>query len=259
MPAFTPEKKRLCSIADVGGCSDTGRPPPAVNRGGTMIVAKRKPFEEIKDLLKGYKKVLNVGCGTCVAVCLAGGEKEVAILNAEMDMARRLEEDPIEMGAFTVERQCDREYLEALDSMVDDYDAILSMACGAGIQFVAERYPHKPVLPAVDTTFIGVNQDVGWYEERCRSCSSCLLGLTGGICPVTMCAKGLYNGPCGGTNKGSCEVNKEQPCAWQMIYERLAKQGRLDCILEITPPMEWQNQVPRTVVQPGYRKPEKAA
>lgn len=224
-----------------------------------MIVAKRKPIEEIRGLLKGYKKVLNVGCGTCVAVCLVGGEKEVEVLNAQLDMAARLEGKPVEFGAFTVERQCDREYLEALDNLVPQYDAVLSMACGAGIQFVAERYPEKPVFPAVDTTFIGVNQDVGWYEERCRSCSSCVLGLTGGICPVTMCAKGLYNGPCGGTNKGSCEIDKDQPCAWYMIYERLKKQGRLDCILEIKPILDWQNQVPRTVIQPGYKKPEEAA
>lgn len=223
-----------------------------------MIVAKRKPFNEIKNLIKGYRKVLNVGCGTCVAVCLAGGEKEVAILNAELDMARRLEDNPVDMGAITVERQCDREYLEALDSMVGKYDALLSMACGAGIQFLAEKYPAKPVLPAVDTMFIGVNQAVGWYEERCRSCSSCVLGLTGGICPVTMCAKSLYNGPCGSTYKGGCEIDKDQPCAWCMIYERLKAQNRLDCITEIAPPFDWQNQTPRTVVQPGYKKPEKA-
>jgi hypothetical protein len=224
-----------------------------------MIVAKRKSFDEIKNFLKGYKKVLNVGCGTCVAVCLAGGEKEVSVLNAELDMAGKLEDHPIEIAGITVERQCDREYLEALDSVVDQYDAILSMACGAGIQFLAERYPDKPVFPAVDTTFIGVNQDVGWYEERCRSCSSCVLGMTGGICPVTMCAKGLYNGPCGGTNKGSCEINKDQPCAWYLIHERLSRQGRLDLITKVTPIQDWANQVPRTVIQPGYKPTKKAA
>lgn len=224
-----------------------------------MIVAKRKPFDEIKSLIQGYKKILNVGCGTCVAVCLTGGEKEVSVLNAEIDMARKLDNDPIEIDGFTIERQCDREYLQALDTKVDQYEALLSMACGAEIQFLAERYPHIPVLPAVDTTFIGVNQDVGWYEERCRSCSSCVLGWTGGICPVTMCAKGLYNGPCGGTNRGSCEIDPEQPCAWYMIYERLKKQNRLECIMKLAPPSEWANQVPRTLIQPGYKKPEKKA
>jgi ferredoxin len=221
-----------------------------------MIVAKRKPFDEIKDFLKDYKKVLTAGCGTCVAVCLAGGEKEVSVLNAELDMARKLDENPIELGAITIERQCDREYLEALDSMVGDYEAILSMACGAGIQFLAERYPEIPVFPGVDTSFIGVNQDVGWYEERCRSCNSCVLAMTGGICPVTMCAKGLYNGPCGGTNQGSCEINKDQPCAWYQIYERLSNQDRLDNILDFTPVQDWENQIPRTVIQPGYKASE---
>jgi len=223
-----------------------------------MIVAKRKPFEEIKESIKGYKKVLNVGCGTCVAVCLTGGEKEVGVLNAEIEMARKMDDNPIQIDAATIERQCDREFLEALDGEAGEYEAILSMACGAGIQFLAERFPEIPVVPMVDTTFIGINQDVGWYEERCRSCSSCVLGLTGGICPVTMCAKGLYNGPCGGTNKGNCEISKDQPCAWYMIYERLAKQGRLDLIQEIKPPVEHMDQVPRSLVQPGYKKPEES-
>jgi ferredoxin len=223
-----------------------------------MIVAERKPFEEIKEMLKDYKKVLNVGCGTCVAVCLTGGEKEVDVLNAELDMARKLDEDPIELGAATVERQCDREYLEALDDKIGDYEAILSMACGAGIQFLAERFPDMPVLPAVDTTFIGINQDVGWYEERCRSCSACVLAWTGGICPVTMCAKGLYNGPCGGTDRGKCEISQEQPCAWFEIYGRLAGQGRLDLIKRYYAIVPWQNQKPRTLIQPGYKKPEQA-
>ena len=219
-----------------------------------MIVAKRKPFDELKDMLKDYKKVLNVGCATCVAVCLAGGEKEVAVLNSELEMARKLDDNPIELGAITLERQCDMEYLEELDNMVDDYDAIMSMACGVGIQFLAERFPEKPVIPGVDTTGMSANKAVGWYEERCRSCGRCVLGITGGICPVTMCAKGLYNGPCGGTNDGNCEISDDQPCAWFRIYERLEKQGRLDQIIEFTPAVDWNDQVPRTLIQPGYEK-----
>jgi len=222
-----------------------------------MIVAKRKPFDEIMQMIKDYRRVLPVGCGTCEAVCLAGGEKEVAVLNTELDMARKLADNPIELGTRTVERQCDREYLAELDGMVDHYDAVVSLACGVGIQFLAERFPHKPVFPGVDTTGLAVNQAVGWYEERCRSCGKCVLGMTGGICPVTMCAKGLYNGPCGGTNKGSCEIHKDQPCAWYRIWERLKGQGRLDLILEIQEPNDWRDQVPRSLVQPGYQKPDK--
>ena len=222
-----------------------------------MIVARRKPFEELMNQLKDYKKVLNVGCGTCVAVCLVGGEKEVAVLNAELDMARKMADNPMEIDGITLERQCDREYLAELDTIAKNYDAMISMACGVGVQFLAERFPDIPVFPAVDTSGLAVNQAVGWYEERCRSCESCVLGQTGGICPVTMCAKGLYNGPCGGTNQRSCEIHPDQPCAWYMIYERLEKQGRLDCIMENVPPQDWKNQVPRTLVQPGYKKEEK--
>ncbi len=223
-----------------------------------MIVAKRKPFEEITEMLQGYKKVLNVGCGTCVSVCLVGGEKEVSVLNAEIDMARKLADDPVQIDGITIERQCDREYLALLDDKVNGHDAIMSMACGVGIQFLAERFPRIPVFPAVDTSGLAVNQAVGWYEERCRSCQSCVLAWTGGICPVTMCAKGLYNGPCGGTNKGMCEISQDQPCAWHMIYERLRDQGRLDHIKKIKAASEWQDQVPRTLIQPGYKKPETA-
>lgn len=217
-----------------------------------MIVAKRKPLEEIKASVQDYSRVLTVGCGTCVAVCLAGGEKEVASLNAELSMARKVEKSPIELGAVTIERQCDREFLAELDETVPGYEAVVSMACGVGVQFLADRFPHLPVFPGVDTTFMGANQDVGWYEERCRGCGTCVLAYTAGICPVTTCSKGLFNGPCGGTNQGSCEVNPDTPCAWQLIYERLELQNRVANIMPIFPAQEWQNQVPRTVVQPGY-------
>ena len=106
-----------------------------------MIIAERKPFDEIKTMLKDYKKVLTVGCGTCVAVCLAGGEKEVGILNAELSMARKIDGNPIELGATTLERQCDMEFLDELENVVDEYDALLSMACGAGIQFWRKDIP----------------------------------------------------------------------------------------------------------------------
>lgn len=223
-----------------------------------MIVANRKPFAEIKEMLQGYTKVLNIGCGTCVSVCLTGGEKEVDLLNTELEMARRLDDDPIDIHGHTIERQCDREYLAELDAIIEEgkFDALLSMACGVGIQFLAERYPLIPTFPAVDTSGLAVNQAVGWYEERCRSCSECVLGFTGGICPITLCAKGLLNGPCGGTNLGNCEISNEQPCAWHRIYHRLKGQDRLDAIKNINVTRGWKDQAPRDLLQPGYKKPE---
>ncbi|WP_419176109.1 methylenetetrahydrofolate reductase C-terminal domain-containing protein [Desulfosediminicola sp.] len=226
-----------------------------------MIVANRKPFAEIKEMLEGYTKVLNVGCGTCVSVCLTGGEKEVEILNTELEMARRLDDNPIDIHGHTIERQCDREYLAELDEKIaeGEFDALMSMACGVGIQFLAERYPDIPTFPAVDTSGLAVNQAVGWYEERCRSCSQCVLGFTGGICPITLCAKGLLNGPCGGTNMGNCEISNDQPCAWFRIYERLKGQDRLDAIKSINVTRGWKDQSPRDLLQPGYKKPESMA
>jgi hypothetical protein len=218
-----------------------------------MVIADIKPLDEIKAMLKGYGRVLNVGCGGCVAVCLAGGQKEVDNLNLRLSLSFKGEAVPFSIDGYTVERQCEVPFLAELDRMVKSYDALLSMACGAGIQFLAERFPDKPVFPAVNTTFVGVNKDVGWYEERCKCCGDCVLDMTGGICPVTMCAKSLFNGPCGGPKDGHCEVSNDIPCAWVNIYERLKAQGRLDNIQKIYAPREWRDQVQGSVVLEEYR------
>ncbi|MDD2388814.1 MAG: methylenetetrahydrofolate reductase C-terminal domain-containing protein [Desulfobacterales bacterium] len=219
-----------------------------------MIVVQRKPFDEIRDMIHGFGRVLIVGCGTCSTVCHAGGEAQVAVLSAQLEMASRLAGQPMEPVSVTVERQCDRAFFTQLDTLADASDAILSMGCGAGIQLLAEAYPHKPVFPAVDTRFVGITREDGWYEERCRCCGRCMLGLTAGVCPITMCAKKMLNGPCGGVMNGACEVHPDLPCAWQIIYDRLRLQGRLDCLEPIIPPVDWMDQVPASVVQPGFRK-----
>jgi ferredoxin len=219
-----------------------------------MIVGERKPLEEIKDMIKGYRKVLNVGCGGCTSICLAGGQKEVDILNTELRKSLKSDTVAIQIDGFTIERQCNADFFSELDEMIGDYDAVLSMACGAGVQFVAARYPDKPIFPALNTVFVGVDREIGWYEENCRTCGECVLGETGGICPVTRCAKSLFNGPCGGTTlDGKCEVNSDVPCAWFEIYERLKKQGRLENILRIRPAREWENQTQRSLIQEAFK------
>jgi len=218
-----------------------------------MIIAEIKHLEEVKQMLEGYGKVLNVGCGGCVAVCLAGGQKEVDTLNTQLTASLRTDGEATQIDGFTVERQCEVPFLAELDEMVEQYDALLSMACGAGIQFLAERYPHKPVFPGVNSVFVGVNKDVGWYEQRCKCCGECVLATTAGICPVTMCAKSLFNGPCGGPQDGHCEVDKDTPCAWIQICERLTAQGRLDNILEVHGPREWEGQTQSSLVLEQYK------
>jgi hypothetical protein len=219
-----------------------------------MIIAKVKPLEEVKEMIKDYKKVLNVGCAGCTAICLAGGQKEVDTLNAKLSLSFKSDKTSCKVDGFTVERQCELDFLAELDPMVEHYDALLSMACGAGVQFLAERFPEKHVFPALNSTFVGVNKDIGWYEERCQCCGECVLGITGGVCPVTMCAKGLFNGPCGGSQDGHCEVDKDIPCAWVQIHERLTKQGRLENILKVFPARNWLNQTQGTIVLEDYRQ-----
>jgi hypothetical protein len=201
-----------------------------------VIVAKPKPFMEISEMIRGSSRVLVAGCGTCVAVCLAGGEKEASILAGRLNLAAVVEGREFDAFSATVERQCDREFLHLFREHVERADAVVSLACGAGIQFFAETYPNIPVFPGVDTSFIGVAEGVGVWTERCKSCNQCYLGITGGICPVTMCAKGLLNGPCGGPSKGKCETDPDRDCAWVQIIERLDRQGRLDLLTPIVAP-----------------------
>jgi ferredoxin len=220
-----------------------------------MIIAERKPFHEIKEAVAPFEKILIVGCGTCVAVCLAGGEKEVGLLASQLKLALGLEGKRPEIGEITVERQCDLEFIRPLCDFIADYDAIISTACGAGVQFLGELCHMKPLFPALNTTFIGVNETVGFYTERCRACHNCYLGVTGGICPVTMCPKGLLNGPCGGNVQGKCEVDPARACAWCDIYERLEREGRLGQIEKILPlhPHD-RTTTPGAVIHPAYRR-----
>lgn len=220
-----------------------------------MIIAQRKPLKEIQNSLEGFQKALIVGCGTCVAICLAGGEKEVGLLSAQLAIAAELNGKPLEIGEFTIERQCDREFLGDLQSMAADYDAFVSLACGVGVQFLSDQYPDKAVVPGVDTTFIGANEEAGFWTERCRMCGQCYLALTGGVCPVTMCPKGLLNGPCSGTRDGMCEVDNDKQCAWSMIYERLGATGRLDQIKEIVPPRDYsKTTTPARQIHKAYKR-----
>jgi ferredoxin len=204
-----------------------------------MIVASRKPLEEILEMLKPYKKVILLGCNECVTVCAVGGEREVGVMASEIKLTRAREGNEIEIKEQTLERQCDHEYIDQVRPIVGDYEVILSMACGAGIQYVGEKYRNKVVLPGVNTTFLGVTLEQGVWSERCQGCGSCILEQTGGVCPVARCAKSLLNGPCGGSSGGKCEVDKEVDCGWQLIVDRLKELGQLDRYEEILPIKDW--------------------
>jgi ferredoxin len=205
-----------------------------------MIVASRKSIAEIKEVLAAHDKVLFVGCGTCVTVCLAGGEREVGIISYAMRMARRLEGRPLEIEQMTIERQCENEFIAELAAAAERNEAILSFGCGAGVQAIAERFPEKPVYAALDTQFLGILEEQAVWTEKCLGCGSCVLSQFGGICPITRCAKRLLNGPCAGSSEEGCEVDPERPCAWQLIYRRLEAIGQLENLDEIVPPRDWR-------------------
>jgi ferredoxin len=204
-----------------------------------MIVAEQKPLDEIKGLIGDAHKVLVVGCGTCVTVCFAGGEKEAGILAASLRMASKIDGQAKEVEHVTVQRQCEWEYIDPLREQIEGVDLVLSLGCGIGVQALAERFPEAIVVPGLNTSFLGLPTEQGVWEERCAACGECLLGLTGGICPIARCAKQLLNGPCGGSQGGKCEINKDTDCAWNLIYDRLKAQGRLHLLMEIQPPKDW--------------------
>jgi ferredoxin len=222
-----------------------------------MIVADKKPIEEIIEEIKDCEKILIAGCNECVTVCEAGGKKEVGILASALRMYFMNEGRKVEIDEVTLERQCDHEYLEEIRNTIDKYDAVVSLACGVGVQFMAEKYFSTPVYPGVNTCFMGVTEERGVWSERCQGCGQCILATTGGICPVSRCAKRLFNGPCGGSTDGRCEINPEVPCAWQLIVDRLKELDRLEDYEKLAPIKDWSTERaggPRKVVREDVRQ-----
>ena len=204
-------------------------------------ITKQKPFEEIKQQLEGFDRVYIAGCGTCSTLTRTGGKEEV------LEMRKRLQElGKLVTGWVVIPTACDEMTEAAIkenDGAIQNAAGILVMACALGVHKLT-TYIDKPAIPALDTLFIGIEDAPGCFQEVCAQCGQCILGETAGICPLTACHKGLLNGPCGGTNNGKCEVDKEKDCAWALIYERLKEQGRLDLMRRYHSPRDY-NVAPR--------------
>jgi len=206
-----------------------------------MIVADRKSIAEIEKIIAPYRKILILGCGTCVKTCFAGGEDEVAVLASALRLSARKAGREIEIEELTVERQCEDEFIQESARAMARNESVLSLACGAGVQAMARRFQKMPVLPGVNTTFMGVLEKPGLFTEECSGCGNCQLAVFGAVCPFTRCAKKLLNGPCGGSRNGKCEVNAETDCAWHLIIERLTALGQLNNLRVYIPPMNWES------------------
>ncbi|MFC1821489.1 methylenetetrahydrofolate reductase C-terminal domain-containing protein [Thermodesulfobacteriota bacterium] len=214
-----------------------------------MIVADRKPINEILEMIEDCNRVLILGCKGCVTVCNSGGVKEVGILASTLKIARKKEGHPLEVDEQSLERQCDPEYIETVKDIVDDYDAVISMACGVGPQFLSEAYPQRKFYPAVNTTFLGGAVQHGTWVERCQGCGTCVIQHFDGMCPIARCSKSLLNGPCGGSAGGKCEIAADVDCIWDMIVQKKMKQGRLNDLLKTKAVKDW-----RTARDGGPRK-----
>ena len=204
-----------------------------------MIVGEQKPFEEIWEMIKGHKQLTVYGCNTCVAVCHQGGNKEAGILASQLKMRASQDGVEIEIVDSGIERQCEHEFFEKTEELIQGSEAVLSLACGIGVQFMASKYENTPIYPALNTTFLGDVIESGHFTEKCQACGDCVLGVTGGVCPVSRCCKRLFNGPCGGSSNGKCEISKELDCAWQLVVDRLEALGRMDDYEKVQPLKDW--------------------
>ena len=196
-------------------------------------ITQKKSPEEIERLLKGLNRIFIIGCGTCTTLTRTGGAPEVQALKEDLSQKGKLI-----TGATVVPVACDnltREFLSEFGEQVNQSDTLLITSCAYGVQTIA-RQLRKMVVPALDTLFIGKETAFGTFDEVCTQCGTCIIGETGGICPVTNCHKGLVNGPCGGTNHGKCEIDVNKDCVWTLIYERLSDLGRLDSMRQYQKP-----------------------
>jgi len=209
-----------------------------------LIIVQQKPLEKIFEMTEEFKRLLIVGCDGCAAIVQAGGEKQAEVLKTLLEMHRKLRGgNGSKTKAISILRQCDRQIAaSSLHPLVEDYDAVVSLACGVGVQTIAGLFPNKIIIPANDTMFIGMHDTKeGKFYEMCRACGDCILFETGGICPITRCAKGLLNGPCGGQSKGKCEVGGwKNDCAWVLIYNRLKERNRLDLFKKFRIPRDYR-------------------
>jgi ferredoxin len=217
-----------------------------------MITARRKPLDKILSFIAPYKKVLLLGCGSCVAVCFTGGEKETEELACVLPLMAREKGLDLEIRAATCTRVCDWEFVEPVLADDEKPDAIVTLSCGTGVNLLADRIPDIRVFPGTDTLFMGANVEHGVWKEYCSGCGDCVLDRTFGICPVARCSKSIMNGPCGGSNDGSCEIDPDTECGWIKIIERGQSLGHSESLTEYVPPKNWgtsQHGGPRRLIR----------
>ena len=208
-----------------------------------MIITEQKPLEEILKSLQDYNKVFLVGCGECSTTCKTGGEKELLQIKAALETSGKVVTGWVIPKAPCVAAQVKVEFAKNRKAMMEA-QAVLAFSCGLGAQSIKDNNRlEQVVIPGCNTVCMGVVDAQGNFFEKCSACGDCVLGITGGVCPVTLCPKGLLNGPCGGVNKGKCEVDKERDCAWVLIYKDLEKRNKLEEFKKIQAPKDYKKAI----------------
>ena len=205
-----------------------------------MIVTEQKAIEEIIDSLTGYSKIFLIGCGECAATCKTGGEPELAKMKQLLEEKGKTVVGMCMPDAPCIASQIKTELAKNMKAL-REAEAILVLACGLGVQSVKDNDRlGLVVFPALNSVFGAVLDAAGNFLEKCSLCGECVLDVTGGICPITLCPKGLLNGPCGGMDKGKCEVDKDKDCAWVLIYKELDKQKKLEIMKKAQAPKDFK-------------------
>lgn len=216
-----------------------------------MIITKQKPLQEVLDFVKGDKKIFLIGCNVCATACKTGGEEELK--KAEKEFQKH---GKTVTGWAILDPACNvvevKRFHRKHSKEIEEADAVISFTCGGGAQAIVETIKGSKVYPGSDTLFQGEltksTVRVRQFEQKCSLCGECILSVTGGICPVTRCPKGLVNGPCGGIKNGKCEVDPDLDCIWLVIYDRLKELGRLDEMKAVREPKDHsKNRKPQNI------------
>jgi ferredoxin len=205
-----------------------------------MIISQQKPLDDLLSSLREYHKIFLVGCGECATTCKSGGQPEIDKMRLDLEKAGKIITGSCILSAPCVAAKLKTELAKNIKALRQS-DAALILACGLGVQsFKDNDRLDLGVFPALDTLFGAVMDAQGNFLEKCSMCAECVLDVTAGICPVTLCSKGLLNGPCGGVNQGKCEVDSQKDCAWVLIYRELDKKKKLASFAEIRKPRDFK-------------------
>ncbi len=215
-----------------------------------MLVTEPKPLTEIFESLGAEENIFLLGCNGCAEVCETGGETGLLAMKEELEKAGKTITDDVLID-FPCNKILVNMRLSRHTDTIKKADSILVLSCGIGVQAVS-NVVNKTVRPALNTMSLGGFQGLWPSEERCGQCGDCVLDLTGGICPVTACAKSLLNGSCGGASNGKCEVDREKDCGWDRIYKRMKQIGRVEVLKQFRKPRDFSKMLPSAELRRTY-------